>query len=86
VDIFAFGVTAYHLCALELPWPVRETTGVAALAHDTQAPTDIFHYCPNLNKQLGKLIMQCIAPKPDKRPQSAEQIVKSLRNVSGDEE
>jgi serine/threonine-protein kinase len=86
VDIFAFGVTAYHLCALELPWPVRETTGVAALAHDTQVPTDIFNYCPKLHKQLGKLIMQCIAPQPEKRPQSTEQIVKSLRSVSGDEE
>ncbi len=86
VDIFAFGVTAYHLCALELPWPVKETTGVAALAHDTQQPADIFEKCPRLNRQLGKLIMQCMEPSPDKRPESAEQILRTLRNVEKDEE
>ncbi len=86
VDIFALGVTAYHLCALDLPWPVRETTGVAALAHDTQQPTDIFEKCPRLNRQLGKLIMQCMAVAVEKRPESAEQILRSLRNVEQDEE
>lgn len=86
VDIFAFGVTAYHLCALELPWPVRTTTGEAALAHDTQLPTDIFERCPNLNRQLGKTIMQCMQVKPDHRPESFEQILRQLRTVEQDEE
>jgi serine/threonine-protein kinase len=86
VDIFAFGVTAYHLCALDLPWPVRETTGVAALAHDTQTPADIFEKCPRLNRQLGKVIMQCMSAAPDKRPESAEQVLRLLRNVEQDEE
>jgi serine/threonine-protein kinase len=86
VDIFALGVTAYHLCALELPWPAKDATGMAALAHDTQEPTDVFKYCENLNKQLGKLIMQCMAPQPEKRPESAEQIVRVLRGIQQDEE
>jgi serine/threonine-protein kinase len=86
VDVFAFGVTAYHLCALDLPWPVRETTGMAALAHDTQQPNDIFEYCPTLERRLGKLIMQCMEPRPEKRPESVEQIVRTLRTIYQDEE
>jgi eukaryotic-like serine/threonine-protein kinase len=85
VDIFSFGVTAYYLCALDLPWPVRETTGIAALAHDTQAPTDIFEYCPRLNRRLGKLIMQCMSVRPEDRPESAE-LLRQLRLVEQDEE
>ncbi|MBW3600002.1 MAG: serine/threonine protein kinase, partial [Planctomycetes bacterium] len=86
LDIFSFGVTAYYLCAFELPWPVRETTGVAALAHDTEPPADIFRYCPRLNQQLGQTIMQCMADRPEKRPESAEQILRQLRTVEQDEE
>jgi serine/threonine-protein kinase len=86
VDIFAFGVTAYHLCALDLPWHSRVTDGTAALAHDTQQPIDIFEVCPKLNPALGKLIMQCMEPRPEKRPESIEQILKSLRTVEQDEE
>jgi hypothetical protein len=79
-------VTAYHLCALDLPWHSRVTDGTAALAHDTQQPVDIFEVCPKLNPALGKLIMQCMAPRPEKRPESIEQILKTLRTVEQDEE
>ena len=84
VDIFSYGVTAYYLCAFEMPWPAGDTTGKAAMVHDSP-PTDIFRYCPGLHPQLGKVIMQCMADKPEKRPESAEQIVRMLRNVERDE-
>lgn len=38
VDIFSFGVTCYHMCTFELPWPVGDASGLAALQHDTHAP------------------------------------------------
>ncbi len=50
VDIFSFGVTCYQLLTFELPWPGGETSGLAALNHDTSAATDIFYYRPDLNK------------------------------------
>lgn len=81
VDIFALGVTFYRLLTFELPWPSGGGTGQDALAHDSNPPTDIFEYRPNLNPELGKLIMQCISKDPAKRPESAKELLKQLIRI-----
>ena len=81
VDIFSFGVTCYQLFTFEHPWPGSETSGLAALNHDTSNATDIFTYRPDLNQQLGALIMQSIKSKPEERPASMEQFLKLLRQI-----
>lgn len=86
VDIFSFGVTAYQLCAFELPWPTADVTGKAAVAHDTKQPVDIFSVCPRLNRRLGETIMQCLEADPNKRPPTSEAIVYALQQVNRDEE
>jgi serine/threonine protein kinase len=86
LDIFAMGVSAYQICTFELPWRVVETTGQAALAHDTQAPHDILEYRPTLNRNLAKAIMRCMHPKPNDRPASVSDFLKSIRSVERDEE
>ena len=53
VDLFSFGVTAYQLCTYEMPWLVNETSGKAALAHDTDTATPILEHNPKLNRQLA---------------------------------
>lgn len=84
LDIFAFGVTAYHLLAFELPWPVSETSGLAAMAHDSE-PTDIFRHCPQLNKKLGAAIMKCMAPNRDNRPESLDAFLRDIRQVESED-
>lgn len=86
LDIFAMGISAYQICAYELPWPITEITGQAALAHDTQEPRHIRDYRPNMNKQLAKAIMRCIEPNPDDRPQTIESFLRSIRSVKSDDE
>ncbi len=86
LDIFAFGVSAYQVCTYELPWPVADATGKAALAHDTQPPTDILKYRPTLNRKLAKAIMKCIEPDRNNRPQSMEQFLTMIRDVREDDE
>ncbi len=81
LDIFSMGVSAYQLCTNELPWPVLETTGQAALAHDTSPPVDILKYRPKLNPTLAKAIMKCIQPRPEKRPQTCEEFLRMIRDV-----
>jgi len=76
VDIFSFGVTCYQLLTFEHPWPGSETNGLAALNHDTASATDIFHHRPDLNKQLGALIMQSIRAKPEERIGSMDAFLK----------
>jgi serine/threonine-protein kinase len=85
VDIFALGVSAYYLCTFEFPWPSGEATGKVALRHDTQPAENILTYAPKLNRKLADAIMKCIAVNPDDRPDTAEQLVKMLRPLRGDE-
>lgn len=86
VDIFAFGVTAYRLLTFEYPWPGGDTTGVGALAHDTEKPADIFKFRPKLNRTLGETIMRCLEADPIKRPESAQQFLSIIRNVQREDE
>ena len=84
LDIFAFGVTAYELCAFELPWP--RGTGQAAMAHGTEDPTDIRRYCPWINPRLAEAITACLAPSPEKRPKSMEQFLKLIKGLKREDE
>ncbi len=84
VDIFALGVTAYALCAFTLPWQNIDATGRAALQHDTKDPTPILEVVPNLNKTLADIIMQCISSDPNKRPESADVLLRMLAKVKSE--
>ncbi len=86
VDIFALGVSAYYLCTFEFPWLGNESTGKAALQHDTQVAENILTYAPKLNRKLAEAIMRCIAVNPDDRFQTAEQLVRTLKPLQGDTE
>ncbi|MBM4000663.1 MAG: serine/threonine protein kinase [Planctomycetes bacterium] len=86
VDTFSFGVTAYQVCAFELPWPIGETSGLAALAHDTHAPRDIHEYYPKLNATVARAIMKCIEPDPKNRFASIDQFLQAIRKVDRDED
>ncbi len=79
LDIFAFGVTVYELCAFELPWP--RGAGLAAMAHGSVEPTDIRVYCPKIDKRLESAINACIESEPDKRPASMEEFLKMIKGV-----
>ena len=84
LDVFSFGVTAYHLCALVLPWPGSDTTGMAALAHDTVHATDILKHAPTLNKTLARAIMGCIEPNVEKRTESMAAFFRHLKGVESE--
>ncbi|MEM7473473.1 MAG: serine/threonine-protein kinase [Planctomycetota bacterium] len=86
LDIFAFGVSCYQLLTFDFPWPGGETSGLAALNHDTSNPRDIFKFRPDLNRTLGGLVMQAVQPVPDNRVSSMEAFVKSLRRIESETE
>jgi serine/threonine-protein kinase len=80
IDVFAFGVTAYEICTAQLPWP-RGIKGDVAMQHATHPPTDIFHYRPQLNQQLGRSIMRCLEKEPEKRCPSMDAFLKMIKDV-----
>ncbi len=84
LDIFAFGVSCYQLLTFDFPWPGGETSGLAALNHDTSNPRDILTYRPDLNRSLAGMIMQCIQSDPEKRIQDMDHLVRVLRGVSSE--
>lgn len=86
VDIFALGVTAYRLCTFQHPWGLADTTGKAALAHDTVAPEEILKFRPDLNPVLAKAIMSCLSADPANRPESAEHFLNRIRNAESESE
>jgi serine/threonine protein kinase len=86
VDVFAFGVTCYRLLVFEHPWSSRDTTGKAALKHDTQPPTPLESHNPKLNKDLVKAVMNSIQADPDKRPETMEHFLRMIRKVEIEEE
>lgn len=85
LDVFSFGVTAYHMCCFELPWPVADMTGRAALSHDTVVPTDLLEKRPTLNPTLARAIMQCMEPDLNKRMPSMENFLKAVQAVEREE-
>ena len=79
LDIFAFGVTAFELCAFELPWP--RGAGKEAMAHGSQEPADIRKFCPKIDPRLEKAIMACLDPAPENRPATMDEFLKMIKGV-----
>ena len=86
LDLFSFGITAYRLLTFQHPWRTTDTTGTAALAHDTSDVTPIFEHHPKLNKPLAKAIHKCLEVNVDKRTASAKQFLSAIRTVKQEDE
>lgn len=78
VDVFSFAVTLYHMLTFELPWPITDTTGMAALHHDTSPPKPIWEYRPTLDKAVGRAVMDAMNPNVNLRTPSIEAFIKQI--------
>jgi len=85
VDLFSLGVSVYQMWSFDFPWPSSDATGTGALQHDSRDPVPLDQYCPKIDPVLSKVIMQCLAPDPNRRPPTAEAILRIIRNVASDE-
>lgn len=84
VDVFALGVTMYRMLTWEHPWGSTDTSGMAALTHDSAKVTDIFEHRPDLSKKLGKAIHKCIEVKPDDRMKSCKHFLGAIRSLKSE--
>jgi serine/threonine protein kinase len=84
VDVFAFGVTAFNLCTFDFPWPSTDTTGRAALYHDTSPPTDILKLCPDMHPGLAKAIMGCMQADLSKRTPTMTQFLAQINGIESE--
>jgi serine/threonine protein kinase len=84
VDLFSLGVSAYQMWAFDYPWPAVDTTGRNALQYDSKPPTPLTERVPGINITVARTIMQCLAPDPGNRPQTAEAVIRMLKGVNSD--
>ncbi|MDA7932697.1 MAG: serine/threonine-protein kinase [Mariniblastus sp.] len=86
LDVFSFGVTVYRFLTFEHPWRSTDTTGQAALAHDTSEVTPILEHRPDLNQKLAKAIHKCLEPDVNKRMDSCKKFLTAIRQVKTETE
>jgi serine/threonine-protein kinase len=79
-DLYAWGVLAYELIAGAPPFSGRSGQATIA-AHLAEAPKPIGTMRAGVNPALAALVMRCLAKAPDDRPQTAEEIVRTLDAV-----
>ena len=78
VDVYALGVTLYELVTLRLPFVGRHPTQVMKRVLDSQ-PEDPCRINRALPKDLGRIIMRCLAKDPAHRYESVKALAKDLR-------
>ena len=81
-DIYSFGITAYHLLSGHLPFECNSPTATLA-AHFSQTPAPIARERPDIPPPLATLVTRCLEKSPADRPQSADEIVRELDDLSG---
>ncbi len=79
LDVFSFGVTAYEICALDLPWPGGKS-GSAALTHDSP-PTPLRDRWPEAPEPLVKAIEACLEADPGRRPESMDKFLSLIARL-----
>jgi serine/threonine protein kinase len=79
-DLFSLGGVLYRLCTGRTPFPGDHVMAVLA-AVLTDDPTPVRELNPNVPEPLAQFIHQLLAKKPEDRPQSANEVARSLRAI-----
>jgi tetratricopeptide (TPR) repeat protein len=78
-DLYAFGGTAYHLLAGEPPF----VEGEILYHHVHSEPRPLSELREEVPRSLEAVIMRCLQKDPDRRFQSAEEVLAVLRPIEG---
>ncbi|HEY0243667.1 MAG TPA: protein kinase [Gemmatimonadaceae bacterium] len=81
-DIYAWGVVAYELLAGRHPFEGKTTPQQYLAAHLSEAPPSIRRTAPQISGAIGDVIMRALEKDPNKRPQSADEILSRLGGTS----
>lgn len=78
-DIYALGITLFHVLSLRFPFDGDSTDEVRA-AQDAGKPHRLDWIVPDLDKHLCDIVGSMIALRPDDRPQSAMEVCRLLED------
>ena len=77
IDIYALGLLAYELLNGKSPFAASTPQRVLA-AVLTQEPKLLIEARPDVPPSLSELVMRCLSKEPDKRPESAREVLDAL--------
>src|SRR5258708_946091 len=80
-DSYEFGCMAYELLTGRTPFGDRPPAKLF-VAHLSEKPENVAELRPDTPPGLAALVMQCLEKDPDRRPQSAAEILRSLDAVT----
>jgi Tol biopolymer transport system component len=79
-DIYALGVMGYEMLAGQTPFANLSPHQVLA-AHIATAPMPLLSRLPDLPDNLARVVMKCLAKRPDDRWQSADELLAQLESI-----
>jgi len=77
-DIYAWGVVAYELLAGKHPFFGKTTPQQYLAAHLSETPPSLRKAAPGVSSAVADVVMRCLEKDPDRRPQSAEDLLSQL--------
>ncbi len=80
-DIYSFGCMAYELLTGRTPFGDRPLAKLF-VAHLSERPEHVTELRPDTPPALAALVMQCLEKDPDRRPQNAGDILRTLDAVA----
>ena len=80
-DLYALGLIAYEVLAGEHPFGGRSPQATLA-AHLTETPAPLADRRPEVPPVLERLVMRLLAKRPDERPSSAHDVVRTLDTMT----
>jgi serine/threonine-protein kinase len=82
-DVYSWGVMAYELLAGRHPFADKKSAQQLIAAHIAEKPVPLDSVRSGLAAKLAAVVMQSLEKDPDRRPQSARDLVAALDAVSG---
>ena len=74
---------AYSIAARRVSCPFRERIALATLrALAVETPIPPYHLCTEVPRDLSHLIMRLLTKNPSQRPQSADEVMRALDQIS----